>query len=93
MERVDKKGKCGKPSGCKYQVHRPAEDATGEWEEPQQAQQDGNSGNHLGIDEPLLGPGIFLVEIMEVGPNETGDNLDLVSICGAETVRNIRWQI
>ena len=93
MEQVDGQNKYGEPSSCKYQIQRPAEAATGVREEPNQAEENGDRGNSLGIDEAFLGPISSFVGPMDLNPYEIGDNLGVVSIGGATALRNLRWQI
>ncbi len=79
VQRVHKESEGGEPSRCKYQVERP--NSTAGEEEPKQAAEDGQCGKHLGKYEPLLGPRMWVVEVMKVGPDDASCDLEVVSLC------------
>jgi hypothetical protein len=89
VKRADKNAECWEPGGRKNQVHRPAEEAAGEGEKPKQAEEDGDSGNRLRVDESFFRPSIYLVEVMKVGSDDTGDDLESVILCSIEA----RWEL
>lgn len=51
----------------------------GGWDEPYEAEEHGEAGDHLGVDEALLGPGVGGVEGMEVFADDTCDDLRVFS--------------
>lgn len=86
LEQVDKDPERTEPGGCKNQVQRPSEEAAPKGKQAKQAEEGGESGNHLGVDESPLGPRISMAEVMEVGSDDAGYHLEVFSLCSAEAL-------
>jgi hypothetical protein len=84
--RVDKDTECREPGGCENQIHRPSVEPIVEGKQAQQAEEDGDSSNHLSEDESLRGPTDLMTEEREVGSDDAGHHLEAVSPCSAEVL-------
>lgn len=49
-------------------------EATGEWEEPDDGEEDGESGYHFGVDETALVPAASVVDVVQVLAVDSGDD-------------------
>jgi len=61
-EGVDEEAERGKPGEREHQVDGPVDEATGEGDEPDQGENNGEAGYDFGVDKACLGPGVGVVE-------------------------------
>lgn len=53
---VDQEPESNEPSNGDDEINRPVDEATREWKEPEESEEDRESSDNLSVDEALLGP-------------------------------------
>lgn len=66
VREVDKEAEDREPGGAQDEVGGPVNEATGEWQQPDDREEDGEACDHFGVDEAGTGPGVGGVITVEV---------------------------
>ena len=73
---VDEEAESSEPSSSEEEVSGPMDEAASEGEEPEQGQEDGHCSDDLGVDVASSGPGMVVMEAMEVRANDACDDAE-----------------
>ena len=76
-DEVDEKTEGSHPSGEEDKIDGPVDEPASKGDEPDEGEEQGDTGDDLGVDEALLGPGVGLVEGMEVLAYDASDHLHI----------------
>lgn len=73
-EPVHEQAEDGEPGERDDEINGPVDEAAGEGEQPEERQQDGDAGDHLGVDESAQGPGRLPPAGVQVVSSDTCDD-------------------
>ena len=99
---IDEEAKGGPPANADDDVDRPVDKGGGERDQPNEREEDGDAGHHLGVDEAAESPrvGIRLVQELAIDARDDGGKGELraakqeadEAIQGHDDQRSCKWQ-